>query len=72
MLPVLRIRDLVFFWIPGIGSGMEKNPGSEINILDHISESLRIFLGLKILEFFFNSVLRIRIRDGKIQIRDPE
>ncbi len=60
------------------GSGMVKNQsGSGMNILDHFSENLEKFLGLKTLNKF---LIRIRdagsgifwpwIRDGKIRIRD--
>ncbi len=70
-VPLMRIRDLVLFW------PMDPDPGSEMKIPDHFSESL------KILEFFVSPVLRIRIRDrcffdpgseirdGKMSIRDP-
>ncbi len=69
-----QIRDTASraFWplIPGSGSGM--NPESVIKISDHIFDTLvRIFLAKSTsFRFIVNSVLRIRIRDGKIQIQD--
>ncbi len=65
------------------GSGMEKiqiwDPGSGINIPDHISESVISIIWVKILKFFVGdpgSVVPFDpgsgIRDGKIRIRDPE
>jgi hypothetical protein len=50
-----------FFLTPGSGSGIREN------IPDHISESLETLLGLN----YSNSLLRIRIRNGNIWIRDP-
>jgi hypothetical protein len=42
------------FLTQGSGSAMNKNPepGSGMNIPDHISESLETIFGLKLLEFF--------------------
>jgi hypothetical protein len=37
---------------PGFGMGKNSRPGSGMNIPDHISESLKILLELKILKFF--------------------
>jgi hypothetical protein len=48
------------------GAGLQcffYNPGSGMNISDHISESLVTIFGLIILKFFVNRVLGIRIRD---------
>ncbi len=59
-IPVLRIRirDPVPFWPLHPGSGMVKNqdPGSEMNISDHISESLETIFVLKILKFWCGPV----------------
>ncbi len=56
------------------GSGMGKKSGS-MNKPDHISESLETILWVKILKFFDagpgSGMEKIRIRDGKIRIRDP-
>jgi hypothetical protein len=52
---VFRIRDPVLF-DPWIRDG--KNSGSGINILDHISESLATFLGVKIPKFFVAEGIR--------------
>jgi hypothetical protein len=67
---VIRIRD----------RGWKKNrdPGSRMNILDHISKSLETIFWVKILKFFIRIRIRdlldpgSRIRDGKIVIRDQE
>jgi hypothetical protein len=50
-ITVLRIRDPVPFWPldpgSGMGRGQHPDPGSGMNNLDHIFESLEtIFLGL--------------------------
>ncbi len=52
------------------GSGMGKKSGSGMNNLDHISESLENFLGLKWVLKFFDADLgsemeKTWIRDGK-------
>jgi hypothetical protein len=46
--------------------GKNPDPGSGRNILDNVAESFGISFRLKILKFLVKSVLRIRIRDGKI------
>jgi hypothetical protein len=52
----IQIQDLVLFLllIPGYGIRIRdgKNPGTEINIPIHISESLVRIFGLKIIKFF--------------------
>ncbi len=55
---VLRIRDPESFWHmdPGSGMGKKSGSGSGMNNLDHISESLETFFGLK----YLNSLMRIR------------
>jgi hypothetical protein len=60
----IRNRVLVLIF-PDPGSKMEKNPdpGSEINISDHISESLVSIFWVKIINSSVNSVLQIRIRN---------
>jgi hypothetical protein len=47
-----------------------KNPksGFGMNIADHISESFETIFGVK--NRYLNSLMRIRIREEKIQIRD--
>jgi hypothetical protein len=52
--PVLRIRIRSLFdpWILDPGWVKNQDPGSEMNISDHISESLEAFYWLKILIFF--------------------
>ncbi len=59
MTPGFGIRDQEPGW------KINPEPGSRINISE-LSNSVWV----KILKFFFNSVLRILLRDGKIQIRD--
>jgi hypothetical protein len=80
---VLQIRDPVLFLPldPGSGSGIplgkNPDPGSEIRdkclgpYFRDLSNTKSF--GLKIIDFFFNpkSMLRIRIRERIIQIRDP-
>jgi hypothetical protein len=54
----IRIRDPVFL-TPGSGIGKKSKSGSDMNIPDHISESLlsiETIFGVKIL----NSLMRIR------------
>jgi hypothetical protein len=78
-------QDPVLFWPldPGWVKNLDPDPGTGMNILDQISESLEKKFGLKILNFFdadpdsgsgiFWPGIRdgkIRIRDGKIRIRD--
>jgi hypothetical protein len=56
------IRCLLDPWI--------QEPGWVMNIPDHISESFETSFGLKIPGVrYLNSLMRIR--DGKIRIRDP-
>ncbi len=73
---VLRIRDPVIFypWTrdPYPGSGMEKS-GSGVNkkhLGSYFRELSNNFLDYDIIKFLLNSVLRIRVRGGKIWIRD--
>ncbi len=55
----------------GVRDGENLDPISGIKISDHISKStVRVFFMLKILKFFVNSVIRIRILDREIQTRD--
>ncbi len=65
--PLLRfqIRNprYIYFFTPGSRMGKNPIPASGINNPDHISECLVTIFGLKILKFFVNLVLRIRIRD---------
>ncbi len=52
----IRIRDPESwdFWTPDRDPGRKKyfDPGSKVNILDHISESLITIIWVKTLEFF--------------------
>ncbi len=55
------------FLAPGSGKGKKSRSGSEINIPDHISESLEI-----IFEKYLNSLMRMRIWDtGIVFTLDP-
>jgi hypothetical protein len=74
---MLRIRDQVFFLPldPESGSVMERirDPRSEANIPDHISESLVRIFGFTMRTFDpWIRAGKIRIRDGIISSRDPE
>jgi hypothetical protein len=55
--------------------GKKSGSGSEMNNPDHISESLETSFGDKILKLFDadpgSGMEKIRIRDGKIRIRNP-
>jgi hypothetical protein len=70
------------FLTPGSGMGKKSGSGSGMNNQDHISESLKNFIWVKILKFFDVDPgwkkLKSRIRDGKksdlgsgINIPDP-
>ncbi len=75
---VLRIRirnpESSAFLTPGSGMEYNTDPGSEIqdkHLGSYFREPNSFFkFWLKIHKIFVNSVLWIRIRDGKIQIRD--
>jgi hypothetical protein len=63
------------------GSGMEKNPDTGLKSRIYFRGHCNNFFRIKILELFVNPVLRFRIpgeksrsriRNGKIQIRNPE
>ncbi len=66
-LQLLRIQNPVLS-DPWIRDGKSPDPGSGINIPDHISESLVTPFWVKIIKFF---VVDQGIRDGKIGIQDP-
>jgi hypothetical protein len=75
----MRIRDLVPFLPLDPGSAMGKNqdpdPGSGMNIPDHISESLELIFWIKILKFFDayvdseSGMEKIRIRETGLTSR---
>ncbi len=76
LLIVANVGDLdpgSIFYDPLIQDGKIRirDPKTGITISGHISESLETICGLKLLKFFVNSVLKIRILNGKIQNRNP-
>jgi hypothetical protein len=52
----IRIRNPAFL-APGSGIGKNSDPGSRMNIPDHLSESVKAVVWVK------NTLMRIRIRD---------